>query len=157
MSTKHPTSSSWFRRRFGDFLEKFDAHEQALVKHSVKVVFSGNDREKENCTNNNAGDPKPKIVGLYFVPITNLHGSIKYLNEDVTEDLKAFYAKVNDNLEENRRLEVVQICFPQKAPFPGDALLVEGLKKESENRYMDVPWFALPVDRIEKAVSKISN
>lgn len=143
----------WFKTNFGEYLEKFDSHTRGFVKHLVDTVFQEHEHEKENCTNNNAGDPRAKIVGLHFVPVTAAPGTVKYLNEDVTEELKELYAKINENCAEEfeRQFEVVQVCFPQKPPF-GDSVAGDDLKSEIENRCMSVPWFALPFDGVERNV-----
>ncbi len=149
MGTNLNVSGSWFKTRFGNFLQKFDSRTRALVNHPTESVFSEN--QNGNCPTGD-GAKGQNVIGLYVVPVSDTE--VRYLNSDITEDLKELYSKINENSAERcgKHLEVVQVCFPQKIPNVNFGLN-DNLKKEFENRIMDVPWFALPFDSIERNVS----
>lgn len=138
-------------KRFGNFLTKFDQTTCTLIKYPIEEVL-GSDHGRGGSSNEitNGCDRRfeKRVLGLYVTPIAEQN--FKFLNKDVTEELKLLYSRVNEKLEELRCFEVVQICYPLKLVDSP----TEELKLEYEKLITQVPWFAVPVDEIEKCVSK---
>lgn len=141
-------NSLWFKR-FGNFLTRFDPNTRSLTKYLVETVFQ---HERDNEITNGCNRSK-KIVGLYITPISS-ETNLKFLNQDITDDLKQLYVKMNENCgeENDKYFEVVQICYTMKLPN-ANSTANEDLKHEYENSITNVPWFALPYDSIDKCVS----
>lgn len=139
-------NASWFKR-FGNFLTKFDRNTRNLIKHPVETVF--NHEHEEGITN--GCNRSKRIIGIYVVPITD---NFKFFNQDITDDLKQLYVKVNENCaeESDKYFEVVQVCYSVKLPS-ANSTADEDVKHEYENLITNVPWFALPYDDINKCVS----
>ncbi|XP_065201453.1 nucleoredoxin-like [Planococcus citri] len=139
-------NSQWFKR-FGNFLTKFDQSTRTLIKYPIETGFK---HEIENEITNGCTRSK-KTIGLYIVPISE--DNLKYLNQDVTDDLKQLYVKMNESCgeEHDKYFQVVQICYTLKLPNANSSAN-EDLKHEYENVITNVPWFALPYDNIDKCI-----
>ncbi|XKL64777.1 hypothetical protein PGB90_004863 [Kerria lacca] len=154
MGTNLNVSTPWYKSCFGTHLQKYDSHSRTLITYPIENIFSKENRRlTKNCADNDTNDKhiNVKIIGLHIVPVSDT--GVKYLNEDVTNELKELYLKINKNCSEEceKCFEIVQVCFPQKIPTVNLALNND-LKNEFENRITNVPWFVLPFESIEKNV-----